>query len=109
ARYLPWKLELEPCDFPLSCVAIRYFTAIELVLGRYLAVIVMVSLLSFHLNLEVPYAMANKTAVAQSDVETSNFRLPRTVIPRQYNIKLSPDLMHFKFAGEEIVHVDVQE
>jgi puromycin-sensitive aminopeptidase len=51
--------------------------------------------------------MSNKSAVAEP--ETSNYRLPRTVVPSKYDIELTPDLNNFIFDGEETVHVDVHE
>ena len=33
----------------------------------------------------------------------SDFRLPKTVTPRRYEIRLIPDLTQFTFAGEESV------
>ena len=47
------------------------------------------------------------TAVAEP--ETLEYRLPRTVIPSRYEIRLSPDLETFKFGGEVKIHVDVKE
>lgn len=49
--------------------------------------------------------MSNNTAVAEPG--TQNYRLPRTVVPSRYDIRLAPDLTNFKFAGEEVVHVEV--
>jgi puromycin-sensitive aminopeptidase len=51
--------------------------------------------------------VSNKSAVAEP--ETRNYRLPRTVIPSKYEIRLVPDLSQFKFDGEEVVHVEVRE
>lgn len=47
------------------------------------------------------------TAVAEP--ETLEYRLPRTVIPNRYEIRLSPDLETFKFGGEVKIHVSVKE
>ena len=47
------------------------------------------------------------TAVKEPD--TLEYRLPRNVIPSCYEIRLSPDLENFTFAGEVKIHVDVQE
>ncbi|MBX9570607.1 MAG: M1 family metallopeptidase [Candidatus Obscuribacterales bacterium] len=47
------------------------------------------------------------TAVAEP--ETLEYRLPRTVVPSRYEIKLSPDLENFKFDGEVNVEIDVKE
>lgn len=49
--------------------------------------------------------MSNNTAVAEPG--TQNYRLPRTVVPSRYEIRLAPDLNTFKFTGEEVVHVEV--
>jgi puromycin-sensitive aminopeptidase len=35
------------------------------------------------------------------------YRLPRTVIPRRYELTLEPDLSHATFSGHEIIDVDV--
>lgn len=53
------------------------------------------------------HSMSNKTAVAEP--ETANYRLPRTVIPTKYEIRLEPDLTRFEFHGEEAIYVTVQE
>lgn len=39
----------------------------------------------------------------------SDFRLPRTVIPRHYTITVEPDLETFGFRGTEVVDIDVLE
>lgn len=49
----------------------------------------------------------NKSAVAEPEVHT--YRLPQTVIPERYEIRLEPDLKAFKFAGEEKITVDVKQ
>ena len=36
-------------------------------------------------------------------------RLPRTVVPRRYDLRLEPDLTTFAFTGEETIAVDVSE
>ncbi|MBX9688931.1 MAG: ERAP1-like C-terminal domain-containing protein [Candidatus Obscuribacterales bacterium] len=51
--------------------------------------------------------MSKQSAVAEP--ETSEYRLPRSVIPARYEIKLSPDLESFKFDGEVKIQVDVKE
>lgn len=43
------------------------------------------------------------------DPETQSYRLPRTVVPEKYEIKLEPDLVNFTFQGEETIHVAVAE
>ena len=40
---------------------------------------------------------------------TDPYRLPRTVVPERYEIRLEPDLERFTFAGEEMVTVTVHE
>jgi puromycin-sensitive aminopeptidase len=37
------------------------------------------------------------------------FRLPKTVLPERYEIRLEPDLERFTFAGEETVFVTIRE
>ncbi|MBI5628458.1 MAG: M1 family peptidase, partial [Candidatus Rokubacteria bacterium] len=37
------------------------------------------------------------------------YRLPKTVVPERYEIRLEPDLERFTFAGEETVAVTVRE
>ena len=39
----------------------------------------------------------------------SAFRLPKTVVPDRYEIRLEPDLERFTFAGEESVSVTIHE
>ena len=51
--------------------------------------------------------MSTTSAVAEA--ETLEYRLPRTVIPVRYQIKLSPDLENFKFDGQVIIEVDVKQ
>jgi puromycin-sensitive aminopeptidase len=52
--------------------------------------------------------MVNETtAVADRDVES--YRLPGTVTPERYDIKLIPDLEKFTFAGEESIEVAVHQ
>jgi puromycin-sensitive aminopeptidase len=51
--------------------------------------------------------MSNNTAVA--DRGTENYRLPRTVIPSRYDIRLAPDLTNFKFTGEVVAYVEVMQ
>ncbi len=36
-------------------------------------------------------------------------RLPRTVVPRHYELHLEPDLQNFTFSGEETVAITVSE
>jgi puromycin-sensitive aminopeptidase len=51
--------------------------------------------------------MSKNTAVAEP--EKQNYRLPRTVVPSRYDIRLAPDLTNFKFTGETVTHVEVKE
>ncbi len=37
------------------------------------------------------------------------YRLPRTIVPRRYELTLTPDLGAARFAGEAHIHVDVTE
>src|SRR5438552_5065399 len=37
------------------------------------------------------------------------YRLPRTVVPSRYDLRLEPDLVTHTFAGEETIAVDVRE
>jgi puromycin-sensitive aminopeptidase len=48
-------------------------------------------------------------AAALSEQQTQSYRLPRTVVPEKYEIKLEPDLNSFTFLGEETVHIIVAE
>ena len=41
--------------------------------------------------------------------ETNPYRLPRTVVPSRYEIRLEPDLRTSTFRGEETVEVTVRE
>lgn len=49
----------------------------------------------------------NKSAVAEPEV--ASYRLPQTVIPERYELRLAPDLKTFKFDGEETITVEVKE
>jgi puromycin-sensitive aminopeptidase len=50
--------------------------------------------------------MSNETtALAERDV--NEYRLPATVVPEQYEIKLTPDLEKFTFAGQEAVRIKI--
>lgn len=53
--------------------------------------------------------MSKNTAVAGPEEKTQDFRLPRTVIPIRYEIKLSPDFHTFKYEGDEVILVDVRQ
>ena len=39
----------------------------------------------------------------------NSHRLPRTVVPSRYDIRLEPDLESATYAGEEIVQVEVRD
>ena len=41
--------------------------------------------------------------------EQKPYRLPKTVVPERYEIKLTPDLSTARFAGEEKVSIQVIE
>ena len=41
--------------------------------------------------------------------DESRYRLPRTVVPRRYDLVLEPDLDESTFIGSEAVTVEVQE
>lgn len=43
------------------------------------------------------------------DPETVSYRLPRNVVPEKYEIKIEPDLVNFRFDGEELIHVTIAE
>ncbi len=52
--------------------------------------------------------MSNEsTALVERDA--SEYRLPATVVPEHYDIKLTPDLEKFTFTGEETVRITVCE
>ena len=51
--------------------------------------------------------MSINTAVAEPN--TQSYRLPKTVIPSRYDIRLAPDLVNFKFTGEVVAHVEVKQ
>ncbi|HEY9778170.1 MAG TPA: M1 family metallopeptidase [Planktothrix sp.] len=51
--------------------------------------------------------MSKDTAVKEPEV--LSYRLPRTVVPSKYEIRLEPDLVKFTFDGEETVDVTVAE
>ncbi|HEY9716939.1 MAG TPA: M1 family metallopeptidase [Trichormus sp.] len=51
--------------------------------------------------------MSKETALM--DPEILSYRLPRTVVPDKYELRLEPDLINFTFAGEEVVHITVAE
>ncbi len=41
--------------------------------------------------------------------DIDNFRLPRNVIPKRYEITLLPDLSELNFEGEEVISLQIQE
>ncbi len=51
----------------------------------------------------------SKETTALAQPETQSYRLPRTVVPSRYEIKLSPELSSFRFQGEEIISLTVKE
>lgn len=51
----------------------------------------------------------SKDTTAVMDPETLSYRLPRNVVPEKYEIKIEPDLVNFRFDGEELIHVTVAE
>ncbi len=51
----------------------------------------------------------SKQSTAVAEPETLEYRLPRTVLPSRYELRLSPDLETFKFGGEVKIHVEVKE
>src|SRR4051794_3131550 len=55
-----------------------------------------------------PYA-ASPMHEASQQVDESAYRLPRTVLPRRYELTMEPDLDAATFAGEEAVAVEVTE
>ena len=46
---------------------------------------------------------------ASQQLDESAFRLPRTVLPRRYELTIEPDLASATFTGEEAVAVEVVE
>ncbi len=48
-------------------------------------------------------------STALAEPEKLEYRLPRTVIPSRYEVRLSPDLESFKFGGDVKVYVNVKE
>ncbi|RTL37677.1 MAG: M1 family peptidase [Candidatus Melainabacteria bacterium] len=51
----------------------------------------------------------SKDTTAVMDPETVSYRLPRNVVPEKYEIKIEPDLVNFRFDGEELIHVTIAE
>ncbi|HEY9676725.1 MAG TPA: M1 family metallopeptidase [Drouetiella sp.] len=51
----------------------------------------------------------SKDTTAVMDPETLSYRLPRNVVPEKYEITIEPDLVNFRFDGEELIHVTVAE
>ncbi|GIW09589.1 MAG: hypothetical protein KatS3mg061_0646 [Dehalococcoidia bacterium] len=41
--------------------------------------------------------------------DDTSYRLPRTVLPRRYHLRLAPDLASASFHGEETIDLQVQE
>ena len=46
---------------------------------------------------------------ASQEVDESAYRLPRTVLPRRYELTIEPDLDAARFTGEEAVAIEVVE
>src|SRR5689334_10221769 len=42
-------------------------------------------------------------------IDADRFRLPATVVPRRYDLRLAPDLPAARFDGEETIEIDVRE
>ncbi len=53
--------------------------------------------------------MADTRSYGSITVDEQSYKLPATVRPERYQIRLTPDLTAFTFAGEEIVAVQVLE
>ena len=51
----------------------------------------------------------SKDTTAVMDPETVSYRLPRNVVPEKYEITIEPDLVNFRFDGEELIHLTVAE
>ena len=51
----------------------------------------------------------SKDTTAVMDPETLSYRLPRNVVPERYEIKIEPDLVNFRFDGEELINLTVAE
>jgi puromycin-sensitive aminopeptidase len=51
----------------------------------------------------------SKETAALMEPETQSFRLPRSVVPEKYEIRLEPDLTNYTFDGEEVIHVVIAE
>src|ERR1700722_13496048 len=54
-------------------------------------------------------ASMSKETTALMDAEVSTYRLPRSVVPERYEIKLEPDLKGFTFEGEELINLTIAE
>lgn len=50
----------------------------------------------------------NKITTSEA-ADKNNYRLPRTVLPRRYEIAITPDLETFRFFGTETIDVEVVE
>ncbi|HKA55052.1 MAG TPA: hypothetical protein VKJ47_15465, partial [Candidatus Binatia bacterium] len=53
--------------------------------------------------------MSDTRTYGSSTLDTQSYRLPETVRPERYEIRLTPDLTACTFAGEETVFVNVRE
>src|SRR5438094_6314369 len=53
--------------------------------------------------------MSDTRTYGSSTLDTQSYRLPETVRPERYEVRLTPDLTACTFAGEETVLVNVRE
>src|SRR5215510_10989851 len=53
--------------------------------------------------------MSDTRSYGATTLDTQSYRLPDTVRPERYEIRLTPDLRASTFAGEETVFVNVRE
>src|SRR5262249_25273878 len=53
--------------------------------------------------------MSDTRTYGSTTLDTQSYKLPATVRPERYEIRLTPDLTACTFAGEETVSVNVRE
>jgi puromycin-sensitive aminopeptidase len=56
-----------------------------------------------------PISVRSRVASRRRPLSDNPYRLPRTALPRRYELRIEPDLAAFTFAGDETIELDIAE